>query len=119
NSKSMAKAAIYGAIVNVVFSVILVRFIGIQGAAIATMFASFVIYFIRHKELDFILKNKSYKCNIISWVLIALQSIVVIYTNWYIVQVVIIFVMIITFNKQIKILFEKAINIFKNKKRLN
>ncbi len=116
-SNSMAKAAIYGAIVNVIFSAVLVYFIGIQGAAIATMIASFIIYFIRHKELEFILKNKSHKYNIISWVLIVLQAVIAIYTNWYIVQVVIIFVIAIIYNKQIKSLFEKGLRIVKNIKK--
>ncbi len=117
NSKSMAKSAIYGAVVNIVLSVVLVYFIGIQGAAISTMVASFVIYFVRHKELGFILKNKSYKYNIISWVLIVLQAVVEIYTNWYVVQVVIILVMAIIYNKQIKSLLEKVLSVFKSIKK--
>lgn len=117
NSKSMAKSAIYGAVVNIILSVAVVYLIGIQGAAIATMIASFVIYFVRHKELGFILKNKSHKCNIISWILIILQSIVAIYTKWYIVQIAIILVMIILYNKQIKSILEKVLSIVKNIKK--
>lgn len=117
NSKSMAKSAIYGAVVNIILSVAFVYLIGIQGAAIATMIASFVIYFVRHKELGFILKNKSHKCNIISWILIILQSVVAIYTKWYIVQIAIILVIIIVYNKQIKSILEKALSIVKNIKK--
>ena len=113
NSKSMAKSAIYGAVVNIILSVAFVYLIGIQGAAIATMIASFVIYFVRHKELGFILKNKSHKCNIISWILIILQSVVAIYTKWYIVQIAIIIVMVIVYNKQVKNLLEKGLSIVK------
>lgn len=116
-SNSMAKAAICGALVNIALSAILVYLMGVQGAAIATMIASFVIYFVRHKELGFILKNKSHKCNIISWILIILQSVVAIYTKWYIVQIAIIIVMIIVYNRQMKSILEKALSIVKKIKK--
>ena len=117
NSKSMAKSAIYGAVTNIVLSFVLVYFIGVQGATIATMTSSLVIYLVRHKELGFILKNKSHKCNIISWILIILQSVVAIYTKWYIVQIAIILVMIIVYNKQIKSILEKTLSIVKKYKK--
>lgn len=116
-TKPMAKSAIYGAVTNIVLSFVLVYFIGVQGAAIATMTSSLVIYLVRHKELDFILNNKSHKCNIISWVLIVLQAVVAIYTDWYVVQVVIIVVMVFIYNKQIRDLVKKGFNIIKNIKK--
>ena len=116
-SNSMAKAAIGGALVNIVLGAILVYLMGIQGAAIATMIASFVIYFVRHKELDFILKNKDHKSNIVAWVLIIFQSVIAIYTNWYIVQIAIILVIVIVYNKQIKSISEKTLSIVKKFKK--
>jgi O-antigen/teichoic acid export membrane protein len=116
-TKPMAKSAIYSAIVNIALSAVLVYFMGIQGATIATMIASPVSYFIRHKALGFILNNKVHKCNIISWGLLVLQAVVAIYTDWYIIQAVIIAVMIIVYSKQIKTLIEKGLSVVKNIKK--
>jgi O-antigen/teichoic acid export membrane protein len=116
-TKPMAKSAIYSAIVNIALAAVLVYFMGIQGATIATMIASPVSYFIRHKALGFILNNKTHKCNIISWGLLVLQAVVAIYTDWYIVQAVIIAVMIIVYSKQIKLLAEAGLSVVKNIKK--
>ena len=113
-TKPMAKSAVYSAIVNIAFAAVLVYFMGIQGATIATMIASPVSYIIRHKALGFILNNKTHKCNIISWGLLVLQAVVAIYTDWYIIQAVIIAVMIIVYSKQIKTLIEKGLSVVKN-----
>ncbi len=116
-TKPMAKSAIYSAVVNIALAAVLVYFMGIQGATIATMIASPVSYFIRHKALGFILNNKAHKCNIISWGLLVLQAVVAIYTDWYIIQAVIIAVMIIVYSKQIKLLVEAGLSVVKNIKK--
>ena len=49
DSKSMAIAAFGGAGVNVVLNIALVYLMGIQGATIATVIASYIIYIIRKR----------------------------------------------------------------------
>ncbi|MFQ8954789.1 MAG: polysaccharide biosynthesis C-terminal domain-containing protein [Mediterraneibacter gnavus] len=45
----MAKSAIYGMIANIVFNILLVYVIGMQGATIATLASSCIIYISRKK----------------------------------------------------------------------
>lgn len=49
DSKTLAKTAIIGAVLNIVFNIILIYFIGIMGAALATAISSVVIWFLRYK----------------------------------------------------------------------
>ena len=49
DSKSMAKSAIGGSVVNLILNIALIYGMGIQGAAIATAVSSYVIYAIRKK----------------------------------------------------------------------
>lgn len=102
NSKAMATSAIYGAIVNIILNFILIYFIGIQGAAIATAISSLVIYCCRRKAVgrDITLTDKNRF--IFSWIMIILQSIVMIYMEDYVIQLVLIGIFVIVFRKIFK-----------------
>lgn len=75
NSKDMANSAIFGMLANLVLNASLVYLIGIQGATLATVFSSFVIYICRRKAVGshmFIAKEiRIY----IGWIVLGIQAI--------------------------------------------
>ena len=79
DTTSMAKSAIYGAIVNVVLNVVLVYIGGAQGATIATVISAAVIYFIRKKAVDKVIHLEKDRILIFSVILLVLESVSVIY----------------------------------------
>lgn len=99
DSKSMAVSAIYGALTNIVFNVVLVYAIGIQGATVATVISSYVIFFFRMRAVreDLIIDKRW--LNQLSWVLLAVQGSINIYwPNLGIEIAIIIFIMAININ---------------------
>lgn len=74
NSKSMAMSAVYGASVNVVLNIGLVYIMGIQGAAIATMVASYTIYIVRKRAIGNILESNNYKWIKLSWIFLIIEA---------------------------------------------
>lgn len=74
DSKTQAKSTLYGAIANLVLNIILVYFIGAQGAAIATALSNIIIYLVRRKAIGNMLYGKYYKKVIFSWLLLMLQA---------------------------------------------
>lgn len=79
NSKALAKSAIYGIIINIIFSIVLTFFMGPQGIAIASMIASFVIYFVREKASQGEVRNKHYNKVLQSWIPMIVLGIDMIY----------------------------------------
>lgn len=96
DSKSMAKSAIYGTGINIILNIILVYLIGIQGAAIATVISSYIIYYVRKKAVEDVFVNGQYRNILISWGVLCAEAIFEICTTSYIVPsiclVVIIFI---------------------------
>ena len=86
-SKTMAIAAAYGAIANVVLSILLVYIIGIQGAAITTAICSYVIYHVRKKAIFDEINSSGYRVIVLTWLLLCAQAIVEIYTQSYIAEI--------------------------------
>ena len=113
NSKAMATSAIYGAITNIVLNVILVYAIGIQGAAIATAISSLVIYICRRHAVGDDMNIHHRAKYVISWVIITLQAIVMIYTNYYWLQILLIAMYILISRKEIIGVIAKGKNIIK------
>lgn len=84
DSCAMAEAAVYGAIANIVLNVVFVRLIGVQGATIATVFSSFIIYYMRKCSVKNELKIEKYWKVLLTWGLLIVQAIVAIYMSiWY------------------------------------
>ena len=88
DSKSMANSAIYGVILNILMNIVLIYYIGIQGATIATLISSFAIYYFRKKAVGDSIKIEKYWKVILSWIIILFQSFAQIYFSNYIVQIV-------------------------------
>ena len=74
NSKAMANAALFGALSNLILNIILVHFMGAQGAAIATAISSMVIFQMRLKAVGRENIDIDYKRVVFPWVLMTVQS---------------------------------------------
>lgn len=85
DSKNMAISAIYGAGANVVMNIIFVYLIGVQGATIATVISSWVIYYFRKCAVKNEFEVENYWRVLLTWVLLAVQAVVEIYFSvWYV-----------------------------------
>lgn len=104
DSKSMAKSAIYGAIVNAMFNIVLVYLMGIQGATIATVFSSYVIYAVRKKSANDKIQILSYWKIYVTWALLCVQAICEISTVGYAVEIfIILFIIVINYSVLLKL----------------
>lgn len=74
DSKTMARSAVIGALVNVILNIMLVYFLGIQGVTIATVIASFVIYELRRRAVITDFKINSSRLILLSWSLLCIQA---------------------------------------------
>lgn len=88
DSKSMAMSAIYGAIINLVLNVVLVYLIGIQGATIATVISSYVIYSVRKHAASKEVKIDFYRVIIFTWAILCIQAVVEIYTAYWKIEII-------------------------------
>lgn len=116
DSKTMAKSAIGGIIVNVILNYVLIKAIGIQGVTIATAVSSFCIFIIRQisvREILFFKNNIAFYMSVI--LLTALAGAELILQN-YLIESAILLLIIICNYKQIRDMLRKAIIIKKEKK---
>ena len=107
DSVSMAKAALYGGIINIILNIIFVYWIGIQGAIIATVIASYVIYLVRHRASENAVKGKYYNRIMISWILLIIQAIIEIYLELYVGEILVITFIIFAYFPMFKSVFIK------------
>lgn len=94
-SKPMAMSAVYGASANVILNIVLVYFIGIQGATIATVISSFIIYWVRKKAVGDEIKIENYVIVLITWALLCGQAVLEIYTPFWWAEVLMMIVMLV------------------------
>lgn len=94
DSKTMAYSAIYGSIINIILNLILIYILDIQGATIATMISSYVIYLLRNNVAKGYFYNDYYKNFYLMWLLLIIQSIFEIYTSYMIFEIVIMIILI-------------------------
>ena len=97
-SKEMAKSALYGTIINIISNIILIKLIGLQGATIATAISSFVIYYVRKKEVGKKIYIEKYSKVLLLWILLIIESLFEIYSSLYLIEILI-FVSIIFLNR--------------------
>ncbi len=120
NSKSMMLSAVVGAGANIGLNFLLVRFMGIQGATIATVLSSFIIYFIRKIAVGQDIIIKRYTMVLMTWGLLYVQGIVEIYINSYWTEALIM-AMLLVINvpilKQILVMIKQFIDAIKVKKK--
>lgn len=94
DSNSMAKAAVYGTSANIILNFILVCIMGVQGATIATVISSLIIYIIRKKAISDTLIVDNYIKVILTWILLFIQAMLEVYFEAWIMEVVIIITII-------------------------
>lgn len=94
DSKSMALSAIYGAGVNILLNIILVYFMGIQGATIATVVSSYVIYYMRKRAVRNDFQVVEYWKVLAAWRLLCIEAGLEIYTQSRHFEILILFVLL-------------------------
>lgn len=98
NSKAMMWSAIIGAGANIILNITLVKIIGIQGATIATVICSYIIYAVRKKAVGNNIKIKKYSIVVITWMLLCLQAIIEINFVWYWELIIMVTMTMLNFN---------------------
>ncbi len=119
NSRAMALSAIYGAVANVIFNIVLVYMIGIQGATIATVISSFVIYQVRFCAAKKEFESIRYGVTIISWGLLIVQALSESYFQSSYIEVFIFICLIALYFGKIRTITNKILIYSKNKIRKN
>ena len=99
NSKSMMWSAIWGALTNIVLNFILTYLFGIQGATVATVISSFVIYFVRKYAVGKDIYIENYNIVLTTWGMLIVQSIIEIWTTqWWIELIIMAFLFVLNIN---------------------
>lgn len=111
DSKSMAFSAIYGSVVNIILNIILVITIGIQGATIATVFASFIIYYFRKRAVNNDIQIEQYNVVIITWILLFVQAVIEIYTSFWFMEILLMIIMLVMNMKRLVYVYNIGKNI--------
>jgi O-antigen/teichoic acid export membrane protein len=90
NSKAMARSAVCGIVVNICLNILFCLAIGTQGITIATMIASFIIYYMRERATNKKVRSAEYKMVLFTWALLVIASVIMIYTNmiWLVVSII-------------------------------
>jgi hypothetical protein len=74
---------------------LLVYVIGIQGATIATVIASFIMYSVRKKAVGDGIVVKDYNIVLITWVVIIAQAFLEVFTSLWIMEIILIIFIIV------------------------
>ena len=93
-SNLMALSAIYGAVFNLIFNFCLVYLMGIQGATIATLISSFVIYYIRKRSVGADITIPQYSAVIFTWIMLCVQAVAEIYTSYFYINIIVLIIII-------------------------
>lgn len=117
NSKALALSAVYGATANIVLNIILVYYLGIQGATIATLISSFIIFIVRKFAVGNDIKIRNNSIIVITWVMLCVQAFIEIYINNYIVQIVLMMLMLLMNWNEVHQIGATFVRAIKNGKR--
>lgn len=94
NSKAMMWSAMIGAGANIGLNFLLVWLVGIQGATIATVLASLIIFFVRKIAVGKEININQYAIVLMTWSLLCIQSIVEIYIGLYWIEAIIMMILL-------------------------
>lgn len=109
DTKSLALSAVVGSLINTVLNVVLVLFMGIQGACIATAISSLSIYIYRKIAVKKDIDIANYKSVYLTWIVLSFQACVEIYTPFWYVEIVLM-VLLLFINKDSFISIIRMIN---------
>ena len=113
------KTSVIGAVINIVINIILIPLIGINGAALGTMFSFFIVWLLRIRDTKQFVDIKINKIKLSSTFLIILIQILILYSNInseYVFQGLMLITIILLNLKEIKILIKKITNLILLKK---
>lgn len=118
-SKAMMWSAVIGANVNIIMNIVLVHFIGIQGATIATVICSYIIYVVRKISVGNEIEIDDYAIILITWGMLSIQAAVESYLSNYLIEVVIMAFLLIINLKPIRQLLLSGKSILISLKKKN
>lgn len=108
-TRALGLSTLLGAETNIILNIVLVTFMGAQGAAIATAFSSFLIFVLRYKSA----KNEIEGLNLfklfILWILIGIQSCMMIDGGHYWIQAALIMLAIAMYKKNIEEILSRCL----------
>ena len=107
DSRAMGISAIVGALTNIVLNILLVYYIGAQGAAIATVISSLAIYLMRRRAVGNDIRNYNKWALYISWAVIIFQAIMEVCALGYIFEIVLMGMVIFMYKKYIIFIYGK------------
>lgn len=102
DSKSMALSSVIGAITNIIFNIVFICLIGIQGVCISTVISSAIIFVLRQISVKKEICINNYIIIILTWALLMIQATLEIYTSLWILEVLIMISILIINLKGIK-----------------
>ena len=107
DTKTLGITTALGALINIILNVILIKFIGVIGAAIATAFSIFVVWLIRiFKISKYIKLNLNLKKDMIAYIILIVQATIflIIKNNLilYAVEIILFIAEVVLYNSQIK-----------------
>ncbi len=120
DSKAFAKSTLYSAIINTVLNIILVKAIGIMGAAIATAVAFAFVWALRVITVKkYIRLNLNLRRDIVSYLILVLQTSVLLYFEkqyyLYCFELILFIIIVIMYKDPLQEVKNKALNIIKKK----
>lgn len=115
NTKDVALSTVYGAIVNVILNISLLKIMGPQGVAVATAISGFVIFLYRYYVLRGLIPKKVFLKMAILWALLAFQCVIELISVWYI-EIILALVVVIIFRGEIARVIHKTKVLLKNRK---
>ena len=101
DSKTLAKSAVWSSISNILLNLLLTYYFGVQGAVIATVISSYVMYIYRKRVIGDKIESNLYKTIMFVWVLLIAQSFVEIYLQNYYIQLAVFAFILFIMNKPI------------------
>ena len=114
NSKAMMWSAIIGAGANIIMNIAFVYFIGIQGATIATMICSYIIYAVRKRAVGKDIHIEGYRIILITWILLCIQAIIEVSALSWIYEIIIMAVLLVINISGIKSVIEAGLKQLKH-----
>lgn len=107
DTKTLGITTALGALLNIILNVILIKFVGVIGAAIATAFSIFVVWLIRIFKINKYIKlNLNLKKDMIAYIILIVQATIflIIKNNLilYAVEIILFIAEVVLYNSQIK-----------------
>lgn len=113
NSKAMMWSSLIGAGANIVMNIGFVYLIGIQGATIATVICSLMIYEFRKIAVGKDIKIEKYWIILATWGMLCAQAIAEIYMKSFVVEAVLMLVMLIMNSSELHTILVRGRNMIK------